>query len=271
QAAGLPGAILQEAPAAPRGALTRVHDAAYVARVLDSGLAPAEQRRLGLPWSPALAERSLRSVGGTLAACAAARAGGIAVNLAGGTHHAGAASGAGFCVFNDVAIAARELLASGAARRVLIVDCDVHQGDGTATLLATCPAAFTFSIHAARNYPHRKARSDLDIALPDGTADDAYLALLADGLTHAVSAARAEFALYLAGADAWSGDRLGRLALSKAGLRARDELVLATLEAEGCAVAVVMGGGYAEDIADIVDIHFRTVCAAAASWMRRRR
>lgn len=264
------GWVLREAPAAAFGELAEVHDPAYVARVLHGGLDAAEERRLGLPWSLALAARSCRSVGGTLAACSAARATGIAVNLAGGTHHARHAAGAGFCVFNDIAVAVHAVLGEAGATRVLVIDCDVHQGDGTAELLAGEPRAYTFSIHAARNYPHRKARSDCDIALPDRTDDATYLRELKLGLDHALARAQPAFALYLAGADVYAGDRLGRLALSKAGIAARDLFVLRRLEERGCPVAVVMGGGYADDIADIVDIHYRTVCLALDSWQRRR-
>ncbi len=264
------GWVLNEAPAAAFAQLAGVHDPAYVRRILEGGLDPAEERRLGLPWSPALAARSCRSVGGTLAAGRAARAEGVAVNLAGGTHHARHAAGAGFCVFNDVALAARAALDEAGAAGVLVVDCDVHQGDGTAALLADEPRAYTFSVHAARNYPHHKARSDCDIALPDGTGDATYLRELALGLDHALARARPGFAIFLAGADVYAGDRLGRLALTKAGIAARDELVLRRLEASACPVAVVMGGGYADDIGDIVDIHYRTVCLALASWQRRR-
>jgi len=264
------GWVLSEAPAAVFEELAAVHDPAYVARVLQGGLDPAEERRLGLPWSAALAARSRRSVGGTLAACAAARATGVAVNLAGGTHHSRYAAGAGFCVFNDVALAARAALDEANSGRVLIIDCDVHQGDGTAELLADEPRAYTISIHAARNYPHRKARSDCDVALPDRSDDATYLRELALGLDHALQRARPAFAIYLAGADVYAGDRLGRLALTKAGIAARDQFVLRRLEALDCPVAVVMGGGYADDIGDIVDIHYRTVCLALESWQRRR-
>ncbi|HEY0138449.1 MAG TPA: histone deacetylase, partial [Nannocystis sp.] len=185
-------------------------------------------------------------------------------NLAGGTHHAFAGRAGGYCVFNDSAVAARVMQAEGRVAQVVVIDCDVHQGDGTAAILADDPSVFTFSIHGARNFPFTKQRSDLDIHLPDGTGDDDYLAALTEGLAQALERSRAELAIFLAGADPYAGDRLGRLALSKQGLARRDELVLATCRDAGLPVAVTMAGGYAQDIDDIVDIHFRTVEIAAA-------
>lgn len=259
---------LYEAPAASDGELLRVHTPAYLARVVHGQLSPAEVRRLGLPWSPELIERSRRSTGATIAACRAALAEGIAVNLAGGTHHAFADRGEGFCVFNDSAVAARALQAEGRARRVLIIDCDVHQGNGTAAIFADDPTVFTFSIHGANNYPFEKEVSDLDIELPDGAGDDVYLGALADGLAWALERARADFAIYLAGADPFVGDRLGRLALSKEGLAARDRLVFERCRAAGLPIAITMAGGYARDIEDTVAIHLQTarLAAAMAGW-----
>jgi acetoin utilization deacetylase AcuC-like enzyme len=191
---------------------------------------------------------------------------GIAVNLAGGTHHAFRDRGAGYCVFNDSAIAALAMQAEGRAKRVLVVDCDVHQGDGTAAIMADDPSVFTFSIHGANNFPVHKALSDSDIALPDGAGDEQYLAALRDGLCSALSASQADLAIYLAGADPFAGDRLGRLSLTKQGLAARDELVLRLCRDAGLPVTVTMAGGYAERIEDSVDIHFATVSAAARHW-----
>lgn len=244
--------------------LARAHDPDYVARVLRGELGPAELRGIGFPWSEAMVERSLRSTGATIGACRAALATrGVAVNLAGGTHHAFADRGEGYCVFNDGAVAARVMQAEGRARRVVIVDCDVHQGDGTAAILAGDPTVFTFSIHGARNYPFRKQQSDLDIHLPDRTGDAGYLLALATGLAEALARATPDLAIYLAGADPFEGDRLGRLALTKAGLAARDRLVLGTLRERHVPTAITMGGGYARELADVVDIHFATVAIAA--------
>lgn len=254
---------LCEAPAASDEELLRVHTPTYLTRVIHGQLNPAEVRRLGLPWSPELVERSRRSTGATIAACRAALEEGIAVNLAGGTHHAFADRGEGFCVFNDSAVAARALQAEGRAHRVLIVDCDVHQGNGTAAIFAGDPTVFTFSIHGANNYPFEKEVSDLDVELPDGADDDAYLDALAAGLERALAQARADFVLYLAGADPFVGDRLGRLALSKEGLAARDRLVLERCQAAGLPTAVTMAGGYACAIEDTVAIHLQTVRLAA--------
>lgn len=243
--------------------ILRVHDEDYLQRVKSGHLTPKEMRRIGFPWSPQLVERSRRSVGGTLNTCRAALLDGIAVNLAGGTHHAFPDHGQGYCVFNDSAIAARAMQAEGKAGRVVIIDCDVHQGDGTATIFAGDPTVFTFSIHGARNFPFHKVRSDLDIELEDGTGDGAYLETLQGGVERALALARADLVIYLAGADPYAGDRLGRLALSKAGLAARDRMVLELCRRAGIPVAIVMAGGYARQVQDTVDIHFQTVRIAA--------
>lgn len=261
---------MHEPERAAREHLALAHDAAYLDRVLRGDLTPAELRGLGFPWSEAMVERSLRSTGATIGACLAALAeGGVAVNLAGGTHHAFRDRAEGYCVFNDGAVAALAMLAEGHAARVLLVDCDVHQGDGTAAILADEPRAFTFSIHGERNYPFRKQRSDLDVALPDRTGDEGYLAALASGLAEALRRAAPDLAIYLSGADPYEGDRLGRLALTKAGLARRDRLVLEALRDRQVPTAVTMGGGYARVLADVVDIHFTTVAIAAelaGSW-----
>ncbi len=257
------GAALRVPAAARDEELLRAHDAAYLRRVVSGRLAAAEIRAIGFPWSLQMVERSRRSTGATIEACRAAIEDGVAVSLAGGTHHAFRDHGAGYCVFNDAAVAALAMQSEGRARRVVIVDCDVHQGDGTAAILADDPSIFTFSIHAARNFPFRKTESDLDIPLPDAANDNAYLASLAHGLHHAFSASQPDLAIYLAGADPFEGDRLGRLSLSKEGLRLRDEMVFSMCADLGVPVAVVMAGGYARRIEDSVDIHFRTVQLAS--------
>ena len=251
------------AQAASDADLTRAHTAEYVRRVQNGELTEKELRRIGFPWSPQMVERSRRSSGATIAAARAALCEGIAVNLAGGTHHAFADHGEGYCVFNDAAIAARAAQAEGLARRIVIVDCDVHQGNGTASIFARDPSVFTFSIHGAKNFPFRKERSDLDVELADGTGDAAYLEALEPALAEALARSRPELAIYLAGADPWRDDRLGRLALSKRGLLARDRLVLEALAARGIPVAICMAGGYGRVIEDTVDIHFQTVETAA--------
>ncbi|MBI2305794.1 MAG: histone deacetylase [Rhodocyclales bacterium] len=242
--------------------LCRAHDAGYVRRVAAGELTPAEQKRIGFPWSPEMVERSRRSAGATLAACRAALAEGCAANLAGGTHHAQADRGEGFCVFNDAAVAARAMLAERRVGRVAVIDCDVHQGNGTATILAGDKRVFTFSIHGARNFPFEKAQSDLDIELADDTGDADYLAALDAGLAETFARCRPELVIYLAGADPYAGDRLGRLSLSFAGLAERDARVLGSCRERGIPAALAMAGGYAEPIADTVTIHATTIRTA---------
>jgi acetoin utilization deacetylase AcuC-like enzyme len=269
-AAGLAGdGRLREPAAATDEELARAHDRAYVEKVQTGTLTPAEMKRIGFPWTPAMVERSRRSAGATLEACRAALARGIAVNLAGGTHHAFRDRGEGYCVFNDSAVAALAMQAEGRVRRVAVIDCDVHQGNGTAAILAGDSSVFTFSIHGANNFPFRKEESDLDIELPDGTGDDAYLAALERGVCHALSAGQPELVIFLAGADPFEDDRLGRLALTKEGLAARDRLVLTLCRDAGLPVAITMAGGYARRIDDSVDVHFRTVSIAREFFDRR--
>jgi acetoin utilization deacetylase AcuC-like enzyme len=244
--------------AAPWALLAAVHDPAYLGRVRRGGLSVREERALGLPWSLELVERGRRSTFGTVHAARDALASGLGMNLGGGTHHAAFAQGRGYCLFNDVVVALASLRSSGAAGRALVVDCDVHQGDGTAELLAGDDTAFTLSLHGGANYPFHRATSDLDVDLRTGTGDDEYLSALSDALARAVPAARPELVFYLAGADPWEGDRLGRLALTKAGLAARDALVLDAAERAGAPVCVTLAGGYAPDVADTVEINLAT-------------
>ncbi|ACL24502.1 histone deacetylase family protein [Chloroflexus aggregans] len=243
--------------------LVRVHTPAYIERVMTGRLTGAEIRRIGFPWSPQMVERSRRSAGATIAACRVALQEGVGVNLAGGTHHAFADAGAGYCVFNDAAVAARAMQAEGRVRQIAIIDCDVHQGDGTAAIFADDPTVFTFSIHGAHNFPFRKQQSDLDIALPDATGDAAYLDALEWGLRQTFATAKPDLVIYLAGADPYYDDRLGRLSLTKAGLAERDRLVFGYCRSAGVPVAVTMAGGYARQINDTVDIHAHTVAAAS--------
>jgi acetoin utilization deacetylase AcuC-like enzyme len=239
------------------------HDGAYLCRVKEGRLTAQEIRRIGLPWSPQLVERTRRSVGGTIGACRAALEEGIAVNLSGGTHHASRDRGQGYCLFNDSVIAARVMQTDGHARQVIVLDCDVHQGNGTAALAAGDPTLFTFSIHNEQNFPLHKELSDLDVGLPDGTGDEEYLAALDRGVRRALDLAGADLAIYLAGADPYKGDLLGRLALTKAGLAERDRKVLELCLDAGLPVAVVMAGGYGRQIEDTVSIHLETVRIAA--------
>ena len=248
-----------EAQPATDEQLLRVHTPEYLEKVVNGRLTEREIRRIGLPWSPGLVERSRRSVGSTIAACRIAMREGIAVNLAGGTHHAYPEHGEGYCVFNDVAVAARAMQAEEGLRRIAILDCDVHQGNGTAAIFSSDPTVYTFSIHGAKNFPYHKERSSLDIALPDGTGDGAYLAALQEGLQRSLEAAQAELGIYLAGADPYADDRLGRLSMSKAGLLERDRLVFSACARMKLPVAVAMAGGYSKDMNDTADIHFQTV------------
>lgn len=248
--------------------ILRAHDAEYLQRVQNGELNAKEIRRIGFPWSLEMVERSQRSSGATIEACRTALDDGFAVNLAGGTHHAFRDHGEGFCVFNDSAIAARAIQAERRVRRIVIIDCDVHQGNGTASILEGDDSIFTFSIHGKKNYPFHKEHSDLDIELEDGASDTEYLAALDSGVCRALDAARAELVIYLAGADPFVGDTLGRLAVSKHGLAERDRLVFTRCRAAGLPVAITMAGGYAKQIQDAVDIHFQTV-RAAAKWPLR--
>jgi acetoin utilization deacetylase AcuC-like enzyme len=268
--AALARELLTVPAAATDQELLRAHDADYVAAIEAGALDAQAQQRIGFPWSAAMVERSRRSVGATLAACRTALVNGGAVNLAGGTHHAHRGFGAGFCVFNDAAVAVRAMQAEGRIERALVIDLDVHQGDGTAAILAGDPSVFTFSMHGGHNFPFRKTRSDLDIELADGTGDVDYLATVRAALPRVLDRSRPQLAVYLAGADPYVGDRLGRLALSKAGLAARDRLVLDALQREGVPVAIAMAGGYADAIDDSVDIHLATIGEALARFAPRR-
>jgi len=233
---------------APRGWIELVHEPAYVNGILEQRLDAAAVRRLGLPLSPGVAARARTAVGGTVLTARLALQHGIACNTAGGSHHAHADFGSGFCVFNDVAVAARTMQAEGLARRILVVDLDVHQGDGTAAIFHGDASVFTFSMHCEKNFPARKQRSDLDIGLEVGTGDTAYLACLEAQLDRLIAEVRPDLAFYNAGVDPHAEDRLGKLALTDAGLWARERLVLGRLRAAGVPAACVIGGGYMADI-----------------------
>ncbi len=239
---------------ASSGQLALAHDPAYVERVLSQTLSAQESRVIGLPNNAEVAKRVRLSSAGTLLAAWMALETGLACNSAGGSHHARHEAGAGFCVFNDVAVAAANLLAQGVSGPILVVDADVHQGDGTARIFADDARVFTFSIHAAKNFPARKAVSDLDLALADGTGDDAYLSALEAGLRDAIGARRPTLAFYNAGVDVWENDRLGRLGLTIDGIRARERLVLRTLRGKGIPTCTVVGGGYGEN-AEVAQRH----------------
>lgn len=264
----VPDLELHEAPRAGDDALALAHTADYIADVSAGRLDPARQREIGFPWSHEMVERSRRSAGATIAACRTALTQGIAVNLAGGTHHAYADKGGGFCVFNDAAIAARQLQRDGQVRRVAVIDLDVHQGNGTASILRDDPTVFTLSLHGEKNYPFRKEASDLDVGLPDGCDDDAY----AMALAHALDMLKARFApdlvIYLAGADPHEDDRLGRLRLTMAGLARRDTMVFDFALSQRLPIAVAMAGGYGHQIENTVAVHTQTVALAAACHAR---
>ena len=252
-----------EAPAASNGVLALAHHPAYIRAVQSGDLTPQQQRQIGFPWSEQMVERSRRSAGATIAACRAALEERIAVNLAGGTHHAYADHGEGFCIFNDAAIAARLMQAERRVQHVAIVDLDVHQGNGTASILARDESVFTLSLHGESNYPFEKEQSDLDVALADGAGDQDYLTALSRALELMFSRFAPQLIIYLAGADPHEGDRLGRLKLSMAGLAARDRLVLDAAASRGLPVAIAMAGGYGRNIDDTVAVHLQTVSMAS--------
>lgn len=244
--------------------LLLVHTPSYVEQVTTGTLPAAEQRRIGLPWSELFVERAYRVVRGTSEAADAALQHGVAMNLAGGTHHAFADHGEGFCTFNDVAIAIRRLQTSGRVARVAVVDLDVHQGNGTNSIFADDESVFTFSMHGAKNFPFRKIPGSLDVELEDGCGDDQYLTMLAKFLPGVIRDARPDLVMYLAGADPHEGDRLGRLSLTFDGLRRRDWTVLECCREVGIPVCVTIAGGYGRDVNDTVEVHLNTVRTLAA-------
>ncbi|MCC7262862.1 MAG: histone deacetylase [Candidatus Latescibacteria bacterium] len=242
------------APVSPEH-LALVHTPEYLDQAERGILDRAAERRLGLPWSPALFLRARLAVQGTLDAARLALEDGIAANLAGGTHHAFADHGEGFCVFNDVAVALRVLAREGTLGRALVLDLDVHQGNGTAAIFAGDPAVYTFSVHGERNYPFHKEQSRRDVGLPDGIGDHSYLETLERHLDEVLAEARPDLVCYLAGVDVVAGDRYGRLALSRAGLEAREGLVLSKVKAAGAPLVLVLAGGYAASPEATADLH----------------
>ena len=276
--AHLPSVRLQQAEPADDAALALVHDPAYIDAVRHGTLSAAQQREIGFPWSPGMNERARRSVGATVQACRVALSGeGVAANLAGGTHHAYADKGSGFCVFNDAAVAARlmqiERLRAGIdppsrPLQVAIIDLDVHQGNGSARIFHNDPSVFTLSLHGARNFPFRKEPSDCDIDLPDGCTDAPYLAALEQGLAEVERRCEPALVIYLAGADPHEGDRLGRLRLSDAGMAARDQRVFDWAWQRQLPVAMAMAGGYGHDIQTTVRVQLNTYRIAQAAWAR---
>lgn len=273
-AAELPALCLAEAPAASDGELALAHEPAWVSAVAEGTLSAAQQREIGFPWSERMVERSRRSVGATIAAARRALQEGVAANLAGGTHHASADRGSGYCVFNDIAVAARLMQAEWhrarrALLRVAVIDLDVHQGNGTALIFRDDPTVFTLSLHGEKNFPFRKEPSDLDVELPDGCRDAAYLAALDAALATLWVRHREAppgLVFYLAGADPHEGDRLGRLRLSAAGLAERDRRVFTACAERRIPVALTMGGGYGANIEDTVAVQVATYREALASW-----
>jgi acetoin utilization deacetylase AcuC-like enzyme len=255
--------LLEPTLADPRD-ICRVHTKDYWEQLSRGALPAAAIRRLGLPWSESLVRRSRASVQGTLSAARIAIREAVAVNLAGGTHHAFPDRGEGYCVLNDIAIAIRALQHDAWVQRMAVVDCDVHQGNGTAAVFANEPDVFTFSIHGDHNYPFRKVPGTLDIALPDGTRDDDYLRALQPAVARLLAEFRPGLVFYLAGADPHEGDRLGRLRLTHRGLRRRDEMVLRACRDAAVPVAIALGGGYGQDLDDTVEAHCNTVRAARA-------
>jgi acetoin utilization deacetylase AcuC-like enzyme len=266
-----PHVHLQESRAATLPELYLAHDRAYVEAVIDGSLGDAAWREIGFPWSAAMVERSLRSVGATLEATDWAQREGLAMNLAGGTHHASVAKGSGFCVFNDVAVAAERALRQGTAR-ICVIDLDVHQGNGTAEVFLGRDEVFTLSLHGDKNFPFRKAQSTLDVPLPKGCEDADYLQAL-DGALATLQPSQDqqpfELAFYLAGADAHGNDRLGHLALSDEGMRERDERVLDLLYEWRTPVVVCMAGGYGKDLDRMLAVQLNTVQTCHSAWQSR--
>lgn len=244
--------------------LQRAHTEDYLHRFNNGLLTKAEIRLIGLPWSPELVQRVKYTAGATLAVCRHALDDGVGLSLGGGTHHACSDHGQGYCLYNDIVVAARALQAEGSVSRVLIIDCDVHQGNGTAEITAGDSSIFTFSIHGEKNFPYNKIPGDLDVGLPDGTGDDVYLDALSEALDTALSKSRPDLAIFLAGVDVHENDRLGRLALTKSGIGRRDEAVLSKCRALNIPVGVVMAGGYSCDLSGMVDIQVQTVRIAAS-------
>lgn len=257
----LTGAQLKVPDAATDRELLRVHDRSYLEAVIRGALGRSGERKIGFPWSPGLVERSRRSVGGTIGAGRAALQDGTGVNLAGGTHHAFADRGEGFCVFNDVAVAIETLRAEGAIERAAVLDLDVHQGNGTAAIYAGSKTVFTASVHGASNFPFRKEQSHLDRSLEDHAGDEPFLDAVDDAIRTVREWGRPDLVFYLAGADPFREDRLGRLDVSIEGLAERDRLVVGGLVERGIPVATVMAGGYARDVRDTVRIHLNSVSA----------
>lgn len=261
----LSGHRFHESPLAALEDIQRAHVQNYIEQVVSGTLSSAEQRRIGFPWSEAVVERARRACGATTAALAAALSDGGSIHLAGGTHHACRGHGEGYCVFNDVAVAAYQGHAMGSIRRALVVDLDVHQGNGTADIMTHEEWCYTFSMHGAKNYPFRKIPSDCDIELADGTGDEEYLTTLETALDYVCAAARPDVIFYTSGADAHHNDAIGRLSLTKEGLLERDKMVFARCRALGVPFVVTMAGGYGRDIQDTVDIHVATVCEAVCA------
>jgi acetoin utilization deacetylase AcuC-like enzyme len=256
-------AVLTPGPATEEE-LRRVHTADYVSRFVAGELTPREQRRLGFPWTPALCRRALYATGGTLLAARRALTDGIAANLAGGSHHAFCGHGEGYCALHDMAVAIRALREEGPARRVAIVDCDVHQGNGSAAILGDDPLVFTFSIHCQSNYPLEKVPGSRDVGLPAGVEDEAYLARLEEELDALWRDFCPQMVLFQAGIDPLAGDRLGRLCLTQDGLRRRDATVLRRCLATGTPVLILLGGGYSATVEETADAHADTIRGARA-------
>ena len=270
---GLPGLRFVEAPAASDGELALVHTPAYIQGIQLGHLEPAVYREIGFPWSAAMAERARRSVGASVAAARAALEEGLAGNLAGGTHHASADKGGGFCVFNDIAVTARLMQAEVWRRRkqvwrVAVIDLDVHQGNGTARIFAQDDSVFTLSLHGEKNFPFRKEAGDLDVGLPDGCTDEAYLQALHQALAELEGRFSADMLIYLAGADAHEGDRLGRLKLTMDGMAARDRVVMDWAWQRRLPLVLCMGGGYGHDIETTVAVQVQTWTLALEYWQR---